>query len=323
MPHCQPWGTTPVADLDRVMTVEKGWLSLAGYVQGWTADSEIRKFQATVARRYERFAFPDDFTRVAAKLRDKIVSRHGKLTSPEGQLFSTVSQVRVRADPHWSSSDVEVTLSFILPADTLGEVPEDSDGSPSLNETLRWLSAKQRSSTDLAERILSEADPGTRDVLWTRMAEAWARTCKPFGCIRGVYGEVRDAGEYPISEYWESSPLDVDYLSDDGSTASDSVKDQTPSVRQDRDEDPEVPPHSSHFHPRFSLSDFWLILGATSARIVKPSCSREKPHFGHASCYGCRSELDHGLSFTRLVRIPNTDDIGTLSSFYAGKRVIN
>lgn len=244
-------GNDAVADLDRVMTVEKGWLSLAGYVQGWTTDSEIRKFQATVARRYERFAFPDDFTRVAAKLRDKIVSRHGKLTSPEGQLFSTVTQVRVRADPHWSSSDVEVTLSFILPAGTLGEVPEDSDGSPSLNETLRWLSAKQRSSTDLAERILSEADPETRDVLWTRMAEAWARTCKPFGCIRSIYGEVRDAGEYPISEYWESSPLDVDYLSDDGSTASDSVKDQTASVQQDRDEAPEVPPHPSR-----SIRDF-------------------------------------------------------------------
>lgn len=236
-------GNDAVADLDRVMTVEKGWLSLAGYIQGWTTDSEIRKFQATVARRYERFAFPDDFTRVADKLRDKIISRHGKLTSPEGQLFSTVSQVRVRADPHWSSSDIEVTLSFILPAGTLGEVPEDADGSLSLNETLKWLSAKQRSSTEIAERILSEADPGTRDVLWTRMAEAWARTCKPYGCIRSVYGEVRDAGEYPISEYWESSPLDVDYLSSDGATVSDSVQGQALSVQHDRDETPKGPPH--------------------------------------------------------------------------------
>lgn len=213
-------GDDAVADLDRVMTVEKGWLSLAGYIQGWTTDSEVRRFQAAVARRYERFAFPDDFTKVAGKLREKILSKHGKLTSPEGQLFSTVSQVRVKADPHWSSPDIEVTLSFILPAGTLGEVPEDVEGSQSLTETLRWLSVKQRSSTEIAERILSEADPETRDVLWTRMAEAWARACKPYGCIRRVFGEVRDASEYPISEYWESSPLDVDYLSDDGSMPS-------------------------------------------------------------------------------------------------------
>lgn len=237
-------GDDAVADLDRVMAVEKGWLSLAGYIQGWTTDSEIRRFQASVARRYERFAFPDDFTKVAGKLRDKILSRHGKLTSPEGQLFSTVSQVRVKADPHWSSPDIEVTISFILPAGILGEVPEEADGSSSLTETLRWLSAKQRSSTDIAERILSEANPGTRDVLWTRMAESWARTCKPYGRIRNVFGEVRDASEYPISEYWESSPLDVDYLSDDGSTPSDSAQGHGSALEQNHNEDPEAPTHS-------------------------------------------------------------------------------
>jgi hypothetical protein len=209
-------GNDAVVDLDRVMTVEKGWLSLAGYTPGWTTDSEIRNFQTTVARRYERFAFPDDFTKSANKLREKIVKRHGKLTSPEGRLFSTVRQVRVRADPHWSAPSVEVTLSFILPSGTLGEMPEDNDGSQSLDETLRWLAAKKRSSSDIAERLLSESNPGTSDVLWTRMAEAWAGICEPYGCVSRVFGEVRDAGEYPISEYWDSSPLDVDYLSETG-----------------------------------------------------------------------------------------------------------
>lgn len=240
-------GDDAVADLDRVMTVEKGWLSLAGYIHGWTTDSEIRKFQAAVARRYERFAFPDDFTKAVGKLREKILSKHGKLTSPEGQLFSTVSQVRVKADPHWSSPDVEVTLSFILPAGTLGEVPEETDGSQSLAETLKWLSVKQRSSAEIAERILSEADPGARDVLWTRMAEAWARTCKPYGCIRSVFGEVRDASEYPISEYWESSPLDVDYLSDDGSTPSDNSQSYGSVPEESPDEASEIATHSPRY----------------------------------------------------------------------------
>jgi hypothetical protein len=225
-------GDDAVADLDRVMTVEKGWLSLAAFIQGWTSDSEIRRFQSAVARRYQRFAFPDDFTKTAEKLREKIISRHGKLTSPEGQLFSTVMQVRVKADPHWSASDVEVTLSFILPIGTLGEVPEETVESQSLKETLRWLAVKQRSSSEIAERLLSEADSETRDVLWTRMAEAWARTCRPTGSIRTVFGEVRDAGEYPISEYWESSQLDLDHLSDDGSIASDDTQDQSPAIEE-------------------------------------------------------------------------------------------
>ncbi len=118
-------GNRAVADLERVMTVEKGWLSLAPLTPGWTTDSEIRKFQAAVARRYSRFAFPDDFTKAISKLRDKITSRHGKLTSPEGQLFSVVKQVRVSADPHWSASEVDVTLSFVLEDGTLGEIPEE------------------------------------------------------------------------------------------------------------------------------------------------------------------------------------------------------
>ena len=221
-------GDDAVADLDRVMTVEKGWLSFAALIPGWESDSEIRAFQAAVARRCQRFAFPDDFTKSADKLRERIISKHGKLTSPEGQLFSTVKQVRVKADPHWSASDIEVTLSFILPAGTLGDIPEETSESQSLKEALRWLAAKSRSSTEIAERLLSEASPETRDILWTRMAEAWARTCKPYGSIRAVFGEVRDAGEYPIDEYWESSQLDLDHLSEDGATSADENKDQPP-----------------------------------------------------------------------------------------------
>ena len=213
-------GDRAVADLDRVMTVEKGWLSLAATTPGWTTDSEIRRFQSAVARRYHRFAFPDDFTRSAEKLRAKIVSRHGKLTSPEGQLFSLVKQVRVRADPHWSASEVDVTLSFIIDADTLSEIPEEIADTPELNETLKWLSARQRSSSDIAERLLSESDAESKNVLWTRMAEAWARTCRPTGCIKSIFGEIRGADEYSIAEYWESSQLDLDHLSDGSTTAS-------------------------------------------------------------------------------------------------------
>ena len=206
-------GEDAVADLDRIMTVEKGWLSFAARTQGWVSDAEIRNFQAAVARRYQRFAFPDDFTIAASKLRDKIISRHGKPSSAEGQLFSLVKHIRVKAEPHWSSSEIEVTISFILEADTLGEIPEELVDSQPYSDTLKWLAAKQRTSTEIAERILSEPSSPAKDILWTRLTEAWARSCKPRGCVSSIFGEVRDASEYPISEYWESSPLDLDYLS--------------------------------------------------------------------------------------------------------------
>jgi hypothetical protein len=206
-------GNGAVADLDRVMTVEKGWLSLASRVAGWTSDSEIRRFQAAVSRRYVRFAFPDDFTAAASKLREKIVSRHGKLTSPEGQLFSQVEQVRVSAVPSWSGSAISVTLSFILAKGVLGEIPEEIADTEQLADTLQWLSSKQRSSFDIAKRLLSEADLESKNVLWTRLAEAWARSCVPTGSINAIFGEARDAGEYSVSEYWESSQLDLDHLS--------------------------------------------------------------------------------------------------------------
>ena len=206
-------GEDAVADLDRVMTVEKGWLSFAARIQGWVSDAEIRNFQATVARRYQRFAFPDDFTVSAAKLREKIVSRHGKPSSAEGQLFSLVKHIRVKAEPHWSHPEVEVTLSFILEAHALGEIPEELVDSRPYGDALKWLAVKQRTSTEIAERILSEPSSPAKDILWTRLTEAWARSCKPRGSVSSIFGEVRDASEYPISEYWESSPLDLDYLS--------------------------------------------------------------------------------------------------------------
>jgi len=214
-------GAATVADLDRVMTVEKGWLSFASRIPGWTTDAEIRRFQAAVARRYQRFAFPDDFTKSMSKLRTKIIDRHGKQTSPEGKLFAEVKEIRVTARPGWSADNIETTLTFILPSGTLDTVPEELVSEPRLGETLQWLSARERNSADISKRVLSEPDISSRSILWQRLGEAWAKSCKPTGCITAVYGEVVDALEYPIAEYWASDQLDLDYLSDDSSAVVD------------------------------------------------------------------------------------------------------
>nr|WP_294523765.1 hypothetical protein [uncultured Rhodopila sp.] len=50
-----------VADLDRVMTVEKSVVATWLRTPGWTDDEEIRAFAEALARKAARFAFPDDF----------------------------------------------------------------------------------------------------------------------------------------------------------------------------------------------------------------------------------------------------------------------
>jgi len=200
--------------LDRVMTVEKGWLTFSSRIPGWNTDDEIRLFQAAVARRYQRFAFPDDFVESIDKLRERIVKRHGRQASPEGQLLTVAREIRVVASPHWSAREIEVTLFFILPGGTLLPVPDELVDTPRQQETYRWLAARARRPMDVAQRLLAEPDASSRSILWNRLAEAWAETCEPKGQIRSIYAEAVDAQEYSVEEYWQGAQLDLDYLSE-------------------------------------------------------------------------------------------------------------
>ena len=50
-----------VADLDRVMTVEKAVVANWKRTPGWSTDAEVREFARVIARKRSRFAFPDEF----------------------------------------------------------------------------------------------------------------------------------------------------------------------------------------------------------------------------------------------------------------------
>jgi hypothetical protein len=209
LPHL---GNTAVADLDRIMTVEKGYLSLLTRRPGWDSDEQIRRFQAAVARRYQRFAFPDDFVRSVKKLTDKIRSKYGNPLSAEGSLFSRVAQIRVHAFPHWDSTKIEATLVFVLEPGTLAPLPEELAETTRSAATRQWLRGP-RSATEIAARLDSESDPAAQNILWTRLAEAWASVATPVGVVTAVYAEVADANEYSMTRFWSSSQLDLDHLS--------------------------------------------------------------------------------------------------------------
>ena len=55
------------ADLDRITTIESGVLLLQGRTAGLSSDEERQAFARAIARKFSRFAFPDDLPRSLSK----------------------------------------------------------------------------------------------------------------------------------------------------------------------------------------------------------------------------------------------------------------
>jgi hypothetical protein len=112
-----------VADLDRVMTVEKGVLATWTRETGCRSDQEQRAFAEALARKRARFAFPDDFASLVERLRARITQKHSK-ESPEGACLRSLREIRVAAFPQWDAPSVSLLFWFIV-ADGVSPVAED------------------------------------------------------------------------------------------------------------------------------------------------------------------------------------------------------
>lgn len=162
-----------VADLDRVMTVEKAVLMHWPRQAGCSTDGQIQEFGAALARKRQRFAFPDDFVLGLKAFRTRLTSKHGK-DSDEGRVLRGLREIRVRVAPSWDApEDIELTFFFVLndPADQA-----------------------HRGST------------GAQAALWIRLVELPSRFLEP------TY-EVVSLEDISAAEYLESAQLDLDHLS--------------------------------------------------------------------------------------------------------------
>lgn len=101
-----------VADLDRVMTVEKPVVATWERTPGWTSDDEVRRFQQALARKRARFAFPDDFTSFVAALEERLTDKHGK-NSDEGRGLRALREIRIQASPSWDADVISLMFWFI------------------------------------------------------------------------------------------------------------------------------------------------------------------------------------------------------------------
>lgn len=101
-----------VADLDRVMTVDKEVVATWPRTKGCTTDPQVRDFSRAVARKHARFAFLDDFNHFVSDLQYRVKEKHGK-TSEEGDALRALDEIRVRAAPSWDAPEVELMFWFI------------------------------------------------------------------------------------------------------------------------------------------------------------------------------------------------------------------
>jgi hypothetical protein len=115
-------GRRLVADLDRVMTVEKALVARWSRVTGCRSDDEARAFAEALARKRARFAFPDDFVAAAHRLRTRLKKRHDR-SDAEGAHLRALREIRVRAGPGWDADPVHLTFWLIKDADPPGMAP--------------------------------------------------------------------------------------------------------------------------------------------------------------------------------------------------------
>ena len=166
-----------VADLDRIMTVEKSVVASWNRISGCPDDNDIRNLSQALARKRARKAFPEDFVTLVYKLQKRLSDKHNK-NSEEGRALRALREIRVCAAPSWDAEQVEIMFLFIRNE----EEPKFANKSwdqylkawlDLLPKNGRFKSVDGRVSTldDLTARDYVESDPLDLDHLSTREDE--------------------------------------------------------------------------------------------------------------------------------------------------------
>lgn len=222
--HLPQLGQNDFADLDVISTIAKSRLVELTRAAGVLGDEEGRRFAGAVARKFGRFAFPDEVTPWLKPLEEVVASKARKSASPEGRALEAVVELRVEAVGGWSATPYNLTLCVIVQPGTLPAFPDDDfpDLPP---ELATWLYEDEdnlrRSSGEIADRLGRTVEAEEKQWLWTALGEAWAGKCRPAqGCseaihdaVASVLPEVVPADEFTLTRVRRSEILDLDHLS--------------------------------------------------------------------------------------------------------------
>jgi hypothetical protein len=223
--HLASLGGDRFANLDVVTTADKASLVGLDRVRGVEHDDAIRRFAGSVARKYGRFAYPDEVVRCLDPMRVNLSSRAHKPKSPLGQVLQKVYGVRVESKSGWAASPYDLTLIVItqpgaLPfGDPHDDLPDEPDGlaeqicgpqSGTLNARI----------TSIATHLLDATVDVERYWAWHYMAAAWTEQCAVEadkhnlrGVVRSIDYDLAAVDEFPLSRVNSTEALDLDYLS--------------------------------------------------------------------------------------------------------------
>lgn len=205
--HVPVLGEQYFADLDVIATAPKAELLEHTCERGTSTDEEVRTFGAAIARRFGRFAFPDEVSKLLKPLREIVQSKAPNSQSPLGKVLADVVQLRIEAAGPWSEPPWDLTLVIILKPGalpSLDDLPTDHSVPPSagLNPSA------------IADQIVAAADPAELGALWNALGESWIDLCgRPADPIRSIESEVVGEDEYTLDRLNRSERLDLDHLS--------------------------------------------------------------------------------------------------------------
>lgn len=162
-----------------------------------------------IARRFSRFAYPDEVQPFLQRLRAKIREKASSELSPLGQCLRRVVTIRIENEAGWDSS-MPWGLSVIFVVNE-GELP-----TPGLDEGGRATGAPTINgvAAEIAKRGPGVAGLGS---LWEALAQLLVADAMRAGgsqVVSGATGEVLEESEFSFYRYRRSADIDVDDLSE-------------------------------------------------------------------------------------------------------------
>lgn len=212
-------GPNYFADLEGITTVDKSALITSERVAGIKSDDEVRQFAFTVARRYGRFAYPDEVVECLEPLTDVLKSKARKENSPLGQAVAHLHSIRVYCED-WNTTPYELTLIVILEPGVVPSDPDDIGQAPSDLNPPSAMNSKTQINTYAKYLSTPDRSQDERYYAWQYLAAVWAQQCEDAATnkrhtehVGTVTAELVSVDDFPLSRVLRTESLDLDYLS--------------------------------------------------------------------------------------------------------------
>jgi len=231
--HVTSYGENMFADLDFVTTVTKEHLVEYDSTRGidQANDVEVRDFARRIARRFGRYAFPNEVVPWFSPLQSIVQEKYRRPNSALGKALRQISELRVEASS-WQKPGLDLTLHVIAKAGTVPELDKNDDDElppipQALNQKLRPNGDLDKSLTDIAEMLYGAQSNRLSSVeryhLWLAFAEAFGRHCtlkrsdadnpSYLAAVNSISGELSTDNDFNLAQFRRSEMLDLDHLS--------------------------------------------------------------------------------------------------------------